>query len=519
MEARLDHGQVTARPAAGARALIWFTALMALVLVVFSSSWWSMTSLWWANPTYTHGFIIVPLVLGLLWLSRRSLATLTPTQEPLALIGVAGFAFLWLLGRAAEVSLVQNVAVVGLPIGLFILVFGRSISRRLAFHLGFLFFMVPIGDFAIPHLQGFTAEFSVRALRLIGIPVFHDGIWIYIPSGVFEVAEACAGLRFLIGNIVIATLWAYLVLTKWWKIALFLSLSVIVPIIANGFRALGIILIAYFSDHQLAVGVDHIVYGWGFFSLIMILLLFIGHKMADRSAEEAFQLGVAPGLPPNPRHPARPWRSRWCVLAALVLMAGPAYAQVAMRPPADAGPVTVPPPPVGAGWTAAVPAGPDWQPVFPGADGRVLAGFRRGDRAANLFIAYYRYQRRTAKVTYFANRFDHEPAWTRLETGQIGLGVSGFPERVPFDRLAAGQHRRLVVYWYWVGGTFTGDPVVAVLLQLANRMIGRDGPAAVLAVAADFEESPEQALAVIEDFLAEAPPLDAYLEAVDSGRR
>ena len=68
------------------------------------------------------------------------------------------------------------------------------------------------------------------------------------------------------------------------------------PIIANGFRAYGIILIGYWSDGKLAAGIDHLIYGWVFFSIVMIVLLMIGNSFADR------RLGDFPGRQCDPEH-------------------------------------------------------------------------------------------------------------------------------------------------------------------------------------------------------------------------
>jgi hypothetical protein len=50
----------------------------------------------------------------------------------------------------------------------------------------------------------------------------------------------------------------------------------IVPVIANGLRAYMIVMIGHLSSMQLATGVDHIIYGWLFFGLVMFLMFWIG---------------------------------------------------------------------------------------------------------------------------------------------------------------------------------------------------------------------------------------------------
>ena len=96
---------------------------------------------------------------------------------------------------------------------------------------------------------------AVALLRLAGVPVFHDGVLIETPSGLFEVAEACAGIRFLIANLVVVTLFAHLALRRAWKWLLFLTLGLIVPVVANGLRAFGIIAIAHDEPAQCPVRV------------------------------------------------------------------------------------------------------------------------------------------------------------------------------------------------------------------------------------------------------------------------
>ncbi len=89
-------------------------------------------------------------------------------------------------------------------------VFGNDVTRRILYPLAFLFFAVPAGDFLMPTLMDHTADFTVMALRLSGVPVFREGNYFTIPSGNWSVVEACSGLRYLIASITLGVLFAYL---------------------------------------------------------------------------------------------------------------------------------------------------------------------------------------------------------------------------------------------------------------------------------------------------------------------
>lgn len=514
-------GRSRSRPARDAwrPALAGFAALALLLAVAFAEVAAAMANTWSNAATYTHGWLILPIALGLVWLRREALRGVAPRQEPWMLLPLLLFSAVWLVGHAAETNLVQELALVGLLIALAVFSFGRAVARRLWFPLLFLVFMVPMGDALVPLLQDFTAGFAVGLLRLLGIPVFHDGILIQTPTGLFEVAEACAGIRFLVANIVVAALFAYLAYTRWWKATLFLALGVVLPVLANGVRAAGIIVIAYHTDNEMAVGADHLIYGWGFFTLVMIVLLLIGNRFADRPIGRF----APPAAGPAPEAvPCRPWRAGLAVAAVAAMLAGPAYAWGMLRPPPA--PVwTAAPPPLNPAWPRAAAAAPLWLPRFPAADHLVLETYRSPDGAepagtVDVFVAAYAWQRRGAEVIHHANTLSGDESWIRVETATATLPAAAAlgPARIDRLRGAAGR-QRLVVSWLWIGGRFTNDPVAAKLFQLDSTLTGRHPAAAQLALSAEIADEPAETLTLLQTFLSGAAPLGSWLDGLQRG--
>src|SRR5215467_9440355 len=150
---------------------------------------------------------------------------------------------------------------------------GPRVFRCLLAPLLFLFFLVPSGAFLVPSLQTITTAIIVAGLQGLHIPVFADGYMIEIPEGTFEIAEVCAGLRFLIASSVFGCFFAVLMYRSLIRRVLFVTLSVAVPIFANGLRALGIVVLAHLEGSSAAVEADRIVYGWLFFSLVSVILI------------------------------------------------------------------------------------------------------------------------------------------------------------------------------------------------------------------------------------------------------
>src|SRR4029079_3400241 len=89
-------------------------------------------------------------------------------------------------------------------------VLGTRIARAACFPLAFLLFAVPFGEIFVPTLIEWTANFTVAALRLSGVPVYREANLFIIPSGAWSVVEACSGIRYLIASLMVGTLYAHL---------------------------------------------------------------------------------------------------------------------------------------------------------------------------------------------------------------------------------------------------------------------------------------------------------------------
>src|SRR5206468_6688395 len=108
--------------------------------------------------------------------------------------------------------------------------------------------------------------------------VFREGNYFTIPSGSWSVVEACSGVRYLIASFMVGTLYAYLSYRSTARRAAFIAASLVVPIVANWLRAYMIVMLGHLTNNRLAVGADHLVYGWIFFGIVMALLFWIGSR-------------------------------------------------------------------------------------------------------------------------------------------------------------------------------------------------------------------------------------------------
>lgn len=491
-------------PAAAAALVLASAALLAL----FRRSAEAAVEVWLSSPTFTHAFLILPISLFLIWERRRSLALHPPRSSWRGLPVLVAAGAVWLVGRVAEVMELQHFALVGMLQGLFLTVLGPATYRRLLFPLLFLFFMVPTGTFLIPPLQDFTAAFIVGGLRLLEIPVYSDGYLISTPSGDFAVAEACAGLRFLIAAIAFGTLYAHLMLRSPWRRLLFVALSATVPVLANGLRALGIVLIAHYSDMKLAVGVDHLVYGWGFFAALILFLAWVGRKLREPAK--------AAGRPaPSVSPPGSPVAIGAAALLAVGLAALPrGYAENLASRAAAAPAASFSAPAVAAPWRE-VPAD-GWRPRIEAADAEHRAAWRGDSGEVQLYVGLFHGAGAGERLIAWGNRMADGETWRLVGQGAAEAALAGAPLTVAERRLS-GSGKRLVWYWYLAGGEATARPLLAKLLLLRGDLLGRGASSAIIAVAADYGHHPDEAERRLRAFLAAAPGLASPMTTAKGG--
>jgi len=247
-----------------------------LLLLLFHTEAIAAVRVWIDSTAYNHCFLVIPIVAYLLWDRRDVLASATPIPNPWFALAAIPVVIVWLLAERLGIMEGRQLMVMTLVEIFFLSVLGWRLCYLLIGPLLYLYFLVPFGAFLTPALQGFTTSFIVHGLNILNIPNYSDGFAIEIPEGSFLVAEACAGLRFLIASIAFGCLYVMLMYRSPIRRAVFILVSIIVPIIANGFRALGIVVVGHIIGNAEAATADHLIYGWLFFSVVILLQIALG---------------------------------------------------------------------------------------------------------------------------------------------------------------------------------------------------------------------------------------------------
>jgi len=470
--------------------------LLLAVLVIWIVTFWptfhDMAALWLRSETFAHGLVVLPISAYLIWRRREQLDTVVARPAwivvlPLVLAGLA-----WGGGLALSVASLEHLACTALLVLSIWLVVGHRLFRLIAFPVVFLMFMAPVGDFLVPTLMNYTADFTVVALRASGVPVFQEGRNLVIPNGHWSVVEACSGIRYVIASLMVGTLYAYLNYRSIKRRALFVFFALLVPVIANWLRAYMIVMLGYLSDNKLATGVDHLIYGWVFFGVVIMLMFWIGNLWAepheDGSSQSELDGNTLKGHS----------RVLPALLTTFVVLGLGAWIGYGARPADSSVLLSVPQVKLAPGWSLQSGAAA-FRPGFDGFRGESGGVYRHGDDAVSWYAALYVDQAPGHEMVAWSNQLPPDrDTWRVVEESSDVLSVGS----VRYVRMNGPQGLVHVWHWYRIGQHVEDNDYLATV-RIAWRRLSQgvdDGSHIVIAVSG---EDKAVARALAAKFLAD----------------
>lgn len=485
----------------------WKTAapLLLCTLGLVAFAYWDtlsgMAEIWWRSETYTHGLVVPLISAWLIWQQRQSLAKMAPQPIVWPTLIVAAFTFSWLMGELTAVNALTQFSLVAIIVFSALALLGPNIGKALTFPLGFLFFSVPIGDFLLPNLMEWTADFTVAALRLSNIPVYREGQSFVIPSGRWSVVEACSGIRYMIASVTIGTLYAYLTYTSLKRRLIFVLVSFLVPLVANWLRAYFIVMLGHLSGNTLAVGVDHLIYGWVFFGVVIAIMFAIGMRWAEAPAVSSSTDNAASVTPVKN---SAPWAA--IIVLLMTIMAGPIAERALKHTTSDAQPqlsIST----EASGWI------PDqssdgWKPRFINPSLEYQASFAKEDKQVGVYVAYYRNQDHNRKLVASTNVLvmSSDNDWQQLGSGKVNAEFPSGNHEIRtaelLKRTSFAEERYVTWRWYRINGQITSSDIKAKWLTALSILTGHGDDGAAIIVYAR-KDKPLQSL---EEFTRDVIP-------------
>jgi EpsI family protein len=358
--------------------------------------------------------------------------------------------------------------------------------------------MIPFGEFLIPHLMNFTADFTVAAVRLSGVPIYRDGLFMTIPNGSFKIVDACSGVRFLIVSLAIGVLFAHLSFDSWRRRILFVVATIVLAILTNGLRAYIVVMMGHLISMDATR--DHIWLGNLLFGILIIVLLVVGSRFSDKQADDAVpvHLDAATVSPSSPRV-AVSAGIIVLVIALTPFTAAALQTSIAAQAPPESLELPVA---VGA-WTGRSETQIDWAPVYVGNYTKNFSQYIRGSTAVDVYIITYGYQTQGSELINSENSIFDPERWVQVRENAATTEVSS-GQRWDYieTELLAGDWKRLIRHWYTVNNRPASGQIQIKLAELKNAVLGRPSSSAVIAVSTEFVDDVDAAGGILDEFYA-----------------
>lgn len=491
---------------------IVFSFFFTIFLFLYRDSLESMIKVWLISKTYSHCILIAPIALYMIWSGREKLANVPFRFEFASIFLILLSSLCWYAGFKVHVQLLQHLSLIAIFILLVLFVFGRHIFKLLIFPLCYLFFLVPFGEFLVQPMIKLTGIFSVKMLELVNIPVFYEGSYIDVPSGKWQVAEACSGVRYIMASLSLGVFFAYITFDKTRNRILFILLSILFPIIANGLRAFLIIVIGHLSEMKLAVGIDHIVYGWVFFGFVMLCLFSIGtfwkrkvEGKVERTREKnSYVIKKDSALV-----------SLFSLLLVMICMSvGPLFAYNLEGSGVNSSYERVNDLRI-QGWDETNGTRDIWKPDYHGADFNVHTAFNKEGDAVVVRLFVYSNDDSDGELVNSKNTLvlEDNEIWKILNQRKVSIEKNGKKFKLNETRITSEDNELLVWSYYVISGRYTTNKYVAKLFELISLLLNKSphGSIMILSSKLDSDYDYEYTKSVLTDFLVDTYPLEDKL--------
>lgn len=474
---------------------------MLLLMALYYPSYSSMVSIWERSETFAHGFLMLPVSLWLIWRIRTQVSATVPQANYLGIPVLIMLGFLWLVANYVGILAIEQLAAtLMIPVLVFTLL-GWQATSMMAFPLFFILFAVPIGEELTPYLINATADATVVLIQLVGIPILREGNYFELPTGNWSVVAACSGIRYLIASATLGVLYAYLNYHSLLKRLIFIAASIVIPIIANWLRAFMIVMIGHFSDMQLATGVDHLIYGWVFFGIVIAIMFYIGSFWRDddnkiRLPDIRWTLG-------NINNGTLAYKIT-ILMTGIAIVVWPVKFQLEdnTQDISQVAEIRITTP---AGWDAKTTGTDAWKPAYHDFDREFSSVYKnREGGEVTLFIGYYAQQRQGAELGNYDNVLvaENNDVWRAVDGKEMALPVAGI--KAPTAVIKGNSTQLLTTYIFYVDGQWAANKYETKWLQTKARLLGGRNDGAFIAITSQYQGADDAAVKLINGFASVA---------------
>jgi EpsI family protein len=485
---------------------VQFCCLALLLFFYYGPTIWDMVNDWRQNSTFSYAFLVPVITVFLLSRKWEELKSITVSPSIWASIPLASAVLIAAAGHAMGDSFSMRTSMI-LALGSLVwLMFGREMLKKVLFPLFYLSLMIPAPYVLIKDLTFYLrysdANHAANLVQLLGIPVYRESYFLHIPNMTLKVADVCSGVSSVFALFALGVIYAHFLPLRFIIKCLLVGLTFPFAIIANLFRIVLTVILAY--NFGLVVFQTYFHSFSGMFTFVIALLLLIA---AGEVLKKRFPLVSASGLRVdqtvrdgrNRGNTAAAWGS--FVFGAVILSSAMYFSAQLSAAPANRLMLDLKTIESNSGYQS---AGSMLRDSYtdPNADIFLSQTFVGHDGSAlDVFVGYRAEQKEGIRLRsprlYFPEKWNS--AW--LEPAELTIdGMTTINGNWMLAR--RGDSAELVIYWYQIASrTYAGEFEYRVE-QLRRSLIERRSDAAVVRIATPLRtgESLETAQARLQTF-------------------
>ena len=227
--------------------------LIPVLLFAYYPTVTEIVSIWYRVQDYSHGFLIIPLVIYFLWIRFDTYPGTFKGLDWLGLIPLVFSLVVRYLASLQYMDAVEQWSILLWILGVIWLFYGSRTFFWALPSLSFMIFMFPLPyRFEVrwrQDLQLIAAKFAAYILQMLGQPAVNYKTTIRMGVHEIGVEAACSGIRFLISFFAIAFGTILLMRRPWWQNIVVLVAVFPIAIFVNACRiAMTSLMIMYCSN-------------------------------------------------------------------------------------------------------------------------------------------------------------------------------------------------------------------------------------------------------------------------------
>jgi len=270
--------------------LLYILTIAAFTACFYSTFSWLHYKYSQQESYYSHGYLIPFISAFLIYTKRDALKAIKPSSDIIGLMIIIFALLLHIFATMGDVNFLSGFAMFFYIIGSFLYLFGRKISKTIAFPLLFLIFMFPIPanflNIAGLPSKALATTVGLKMIDLINIPYLREGFKIHLEHTAIVVGTPCNGMKSIISFLALGLLFLYFTNIKIWLRVVILAFIFPLAFVLNGARIAALIYIAnnYGIEKASPESYLHTLSGMAVFIIgLVALILFI--RLSERKKD------------------------------------------------------------------------------------------------------------------------------------------------------------------------------------------------------------------------------------------